>query len=40
MKRFKNILYVGNTVEEILQTTKPSVLAVKPSGFISPVTLP
>jgi hypothetical protein len=33
MQRFKNILYV-------LRTTRTSVLAVKPAGFASPVTLP
>lgn len=30
-------LFIGNTAEEVLQTTKCSVLAVKPEGFISPV---
>ncbi len=30
-------LFIGNTAEEILQTTKASVLAVKPSGFESPI---
>jgi hypothetical protein len=30
-------LFIGNTAEEIIQTTKCSVLAVKPTGFISPV---
>ncbi|MFC1665969.1 universal stress protein [Pseudomonadota bacterium] len=29
---------IGNTAEEVLQTTTASVLAVKPAGFISPVT--
>jgi len=29
---------IGNTAEEVLQTTSASVLAVKPAGFISPVT--
>lgn len=31
-------LFIGNTAEEIFQTTKCSVLAVKPDGFKSPVT--
>lgn len=30
-------LFIGNTAEEVLQTTKSSVLAVKPVGFESPV---
>jgi nucleotide-binding universal stress UspA family protein len=30
-------LFIGNTAEEIIQTTKCSLLAVKPTGFISPV---
>ncbi len=30
-------LIIGNTAEEIIQTTRCSVLAVKPTGFISPV---
>ena len=30
-------LFIGNTAEEIFQTTKCSVLAVKPIGFESPV---
>lgn len=30
-------LIIGNTAEEVLQTTQASVLAVKPEGFISPV---
>ena len=30
-------LFIGNTAKEIIQTTKCSVLAVKPTGFISPV---
>ncbi len=29
--------FIGNTAEEVLQTTQASVLAVKPKGFISPV---
>lgn len=33
-------LIIGNTAETVLQTTQASVLAVKPSGFVSPVTLP
>ena len=33
-------LIIGNTAEDVLQTTKTSILAVKPSGFVSPVTLP
>ncbi len=33
-------LIIGNTAENVLQTTSASVLAVKPSGFVSPVTLP
>lgn len=32
--------FIGNTAEEVLQTTTASVLAVKPSGFVSPVTIP
>ena len=28
-------LFIGNTAEEIFQTTKCSVLAVKPDGFKS-----
>ena len=28
---------LGNTAEEVLQTTMASVLAVKPGGFVSPV---
>lgn len=31
---------IGNTAEDVLQTTQASVLAVKPKGFVSPVTLP
>ncbi len=31
-------LIIGNTAEEVLQTTQASVLAVKPEGFVSPVT--
>ncbi len=30
-------LFIGNTAEEVLQTTQSSVLAVKPQGFKSPV---
>lgn len=33
-------LIIGNTAEDVLQTAKASILAVKPSGFVSPVTLP
>ncbi|MGD8588196.1 MAG: universal stress protein [Chromatiales bacterium] len=33
-------LIIGNTAEDVLQTTRASVLAVKPKGFVSPVTLP
>ena len=33
-------LIIGNTAEDVLQTTHTSVLAVKPKGFVSPVTLP
>ena len=33
-------LIIGNTAEDVLQTTRTSVLAVKPIGFVSPVTLP
>ena len=29
--------FIGNTAEEVLQTTHASVLAVKPKGFVSPV---
>ncbi len=29
--------FIGNTAEEVLQTTDCSVLAVKPEGFVSPV---
>lgn len=29
--------FIGNTAEEVLQTTQASVLAVKPQGFVSPV---
>jgi universal stress protein E len=31
--------FIGNTAEEVLQTTTASVLAVKPRDFISPVTV-
>jgi len=30
-------LFIGNTAEDVLQSNKASVLAVKPSGFVSPV---
>jgi len=30
--------FIGNTAEEVLQTTSASVLMVKPTGFVSPVT--
>ena len=30
-------LIIGNTAEELLQSTQASVLAVKPEGFVSPV---
>lgn len=30
-------LFIGNTAEEVLQTTNASILAVKPDGFISPI---
>ncbi|MCP5413067.1 MAG: universal stress protein [Chromatiaceae bacterium] len=30
--------FIGNTAEEVLQTTQASVLAVKPGNFVSPVT--
>ena len=33
-------LIIGNTAEDVLQSTHASVLAVKPKGFVSPVTLP
>jgi nucleotide-binding universal stress UspA family protein len=33
-------LIIGNTAEEVLQTTGTSVLAVKPQGFVSPVMAP
>lgn len=29
--------FIGNTAEEVIQTSNASVLAVKPTGFISPV---
>ena len=29
--------FIGNTAEDVLQTTNTSVLAVKPAGFVSPV---
>jgi nucleotide-binding universal stress UspA family protein len=31
--------FIGNTAEELLQTTSASILAVKPESFVSPVTL-
>jgi len=31
--------FIGNTAEEVLQTTTASVLAVKPRDFISPATV-
>jgi hypothetical protein len=30
---------IGNTAEDMLQTTQTSILAVKPQGFDSPVSL-
>lgn len=33
-------MIIGNTAEEVLQTTKASILAVKPSQFVSPVVVP
>ncbi|MGE3775104.1 MAG: universal stress protein [Gammaproteobacteria bacterium] len=33
-------LFIGNTAEAVLEQLHCSVLAVKPAGFISPVTLP
>ena len=30
-------LIIGNTAEDVLQSTQASVLAVKPKGFVSPV---
>lgn len=33
-------MLIGNTAEEILEQVQCSVLAVKPAGFVSPVTLP
>ena len=32
-------LIIGNTAEDVLQTTRTSILAVKPTGFVSPVSL-
>ena len=29
--------FIGNTAEEVLETTRASILAVKPEGFVSPV---
>ena len=31
-------IFIGTTAEDLLQTTPASVLAIKPSGFVSPVT--
>jgi nucleotide-binding universal stress UspA family protein len=31
--------FIGNTAENLLQTTSASILAVKPRDFVSPVTL-
>jgi nucleotide-binding universal stress UspA family protein len=31
-------LFIGSTAEDLLQTTQASVLAIKPYGFVSPVT--
>jgi nucleotide-binding universal stress UspA family protein len=31
-------VFIGNTAEDVLQTTQASVFAVKPFGFVSPVT--
>lgn len=31
--------FIGNTAEDVLQTTQASVLAIKPYGFVSPVTI-
>lgn len=31
--------FIGNTAEAVLQTTRASILAVKPDGFVSPVRL-
>lgn len=33
-------LFIGNTAEAVLEQLNCSVLAVKPAGFVSPVTLP
>lgn len=33
-------LFIGNTAEAVLEQLRCSVLAVKPGGFVSPVTLP
>ncbi|MET0081273.1 MAG: universal stress protein, partial [Candidatus Thiodiazotropha lotti] len=30
-------LFIGNTAEDVLQTAKASILAVKPPSFVSPV---
>ena len=32
-------LIIGNTAEHVLQSTRASVLAVKPTGFVSPIAL-
>ena len=31
-------VFIGNTAEDLLQTTQASVLAIKPLGFVTPVT--
>jgi hypothetical protein len=31
------VFFIGNNAEEMLQTTRASVLAVEPAGFDSPV---
>jgi nucleotide-binding universal stress UspA family protein len=33
-------LFIGNTAEDVLRESQTPVLAVKPSGFVSPITLP
>jgi len=30
-------VFIGNTAEDVLQTTRASILAVKPAGFVSPL---
>ncbi len=32
-------LIIGNTADEVLQTTKASIHAVKPEQFVSPVVM-